>query len=36
MQVVLKKGVSTQDLRARLEDVFQDSGVAVWDCEFVS
>lgn len=36
LQVVLKKGVSTQDLRARLEDVFQDSGVAVWDCEFVS
>ena len=35
LQVVLKKGVSAQDLRARLEDVFQDSGVAVWDCEFV-
>ena len=35
LQVVLKKGVSTQDLRARLEDVFQDSGVSVWDCEFV-
>lgn len=35
LQVVLKKDVTAQDLRTRLEEVFQDSGVAVWDCEFV-
>lgn len=35
LQVVLKKDVTAQDLRDRLEEVFQDSGVAVWDCEFV-
>ncbi|MCD8336822.1 MAG: bifunctional fucokinase/L-fucose-1-P-guanylyltransferase [Lachnospiraceae bacterium] len=35
LQVVLKKGVTKDDLRARLNEVFQDSGVDVWECAFV-
>ncbi len=35
LQVILKKGVSKEMLRDRLSEVFQDSGVDVWDCEFV-
>ena len=35
LQVILKKGVSKEMLRARLLDVYQDSGVDVWDAEFV-
>jgi len=35
MQVILKKGVSKEDLRLRLREVFQDSGTAVWDSKFV-
>ncbi|MCD7813185.1 MAG: bifunctional fucokinase/L-fucose-1-P-guanylyltransferase [Lachnospiraceae bacterium] len=35
LQVVLKKGVTKDDLRARLSEVFQDSGVDVWECAFV-
>ena len=35
LQVILKKGVSKDMLRARLLDVYQDSGVDVWDAEFV-
>ncbi|MCD8013357.1 MAG: bifunctional fucokinase/L-fucose-1-P-guanylyltransferase [Lachnospiraceae bacterium] len=35
LQVVLKKGISKEDLRERLNEVFQDSGVDVWECEFV-
>ncbi len=34
LQVVLKPDVTKQQLRARLFDVFADSGVAVYDCEF--
>ncbi len=34
LQVVLKKNVSKQQLKDRLFDVFEDSGVAVYDCEF--
>lgn len=34
LQVVLKKGVSKDALRARLYEVFRDSGVDVWDCRF--
>ena len=30
-----KKGVNKEMLRARLLDVYQDSGVDVWDAEFV-
>lgn len=35
LQVVLKKGVTKNQLHTRLTDIFQDSGVDVWDCEFV-
>lgn len=35
LQVILKKGVSKERLRERLNEVFQDSGVDVWDCAFV-
>ncbi len=35
IQVILKRGVTKEQLQDRLRDVFQDSGVAVWDCEFV-
>ncbi|MCD8013262.1 MAG: bifunctional fucokinase/L-fucose-1-P-guanylyltransferase [Lachnospiraceae bacterium] len=35
LQVVLKKGISRDDLRERLNEVFQDSGVDVWECAFV-
>lgn len=34
LQVILKKGVSREMLQQRLAEVFQDSGVAVWECEF--
>ncbi len=33
LQVVLKKGITKDDLRQRLFDVFADSGVEVYDCE---
>ena len=32
LQVVLKKGVTQEDVRKRLREVFQDSGVDVWSC----
>ena len=35
LQVILKKNVSKAQLQERLREVFQDSGVAVWECEFV-
>ena len=35
LQVVLKKEVSKEQLNNRLKEVFQDSGVAVWNAEFV-
>lgn len=35
LQVILKKGVSRRQLDLRLKDVFQDTGVGVWECEFV-
>ena len=35
LQVILKKGVSREALHARLHEVFQDSGVDVWDCRLV-
>jgi len=34
LQVILKKHVSKEQLQQRLSEVFQDSGVAVWECEF--
>ncbi len=35
LQVVLKKGITKEELRNRLNEVFQDSGVDVWECAFV-
>jgi fucokinase len=35
LQVILKKGVTKQQLQKRLYSVFQDSGVDVWECAFV-
>ncbi len=35
LQVMLKKGVSKAALRERLHEIFQDSGVDVWESEFV-
>ena len=32
LQVILKKGVTKERLSARLHEVFQDSGVDVWEC----
>lgn len=34
LQVVLKKGVTPDMLRTRLKEVYQDSGVDVWQCTF--
>jgi len=36
LQVILKKGISKELLRSRIKEVFQDSGVDVWDCELLS
>lgn len=35
LQVILKKGVTKENLRVRLRGVFQDSGVDVWEGEFL-
>lgn len=35
LQVILKKGVTQEMLHQRLREVFQDSGVDVWNVEFV-
>lgn len=35
LQVILKKGATKEELSKRLEQVFQDCGVAVWECELV-
>lgn len=35
LQVILKKGATKEELSRRLEHIFQDCGVAVWDCELV-
>lgn len=35
LQVILKKGVTKEQLRHRIKTVFQDSGVDVWECEIV-
>lgn len=35
LQAVLKKGCTKADLRSRIRQVFQDSGVDVWDCELI-
>lgn len=35
LQVILKKGVSREMLKERLHEIFQDSGVDVWECELL-
>lgn len=35
LQVILKKGVEKEQVSRRLHEVFQDSGVDVWECEMV-
>ncbi len=35
LQAILKKGCTREDLRRRIYQVFQDSGIDVWDCELV-
>lgn len=35
LQVILKKGVTREDVHNRLKAVFQDSPVDVWNCELV-
>jgi fucokinase len=35
LQVILKKGITKEQLRNRIREVFQDSGVDVWDCELL-
>lgn len=35
LQVILKKGITKETLNERLYQIFQDSGVALWECEFV-
>lgn len=35
LQVILKKGVSKQDIHKRLKEVFQDNPVDVWDCQLI-
>ncbi len=35
LQVILKKGVSKQDVQNRLKEVFMDFPIDVWNCEFV-
>ena len=35
IQVILKKGVTKEQLHEHLRAVFQDSGVDVWDCELL-
>ncbi len=34
LQVIMKRGVTTEMLRARLDEIFAGSGVDVWKCEF--
>lgn len=35
LQVILKKGVSREQLQERIYSVFQESGVGVWECELL-
>lgn len=35
LQVVLKAGVTKDELKQRLEENFADCGVEIWDCEFI-
>ncbi len=35
LQVMMKKGVTREELHKRLKDVFQDNDVDVWDCTLI-
>ena len=35
LQVILRKGITKEDVHKRLKDVFQDFAVDVWPCELV-
>lgn len=35
VQVILKKGVSREMLDRKLRQIFQDSGIRVWDCRLL-
>lgn len=35
LQVILKQGISKEMLRRRLKEVFQETGVDVWECEIL-
>ncbi len=35
LQVILKKGVSRSDLKHRLEEIFQESDVTLWESSFI-
>ncbi len=35
LQMVLKRGATKEQLQARLNDVFSDTDIGVWDCELV-
>ena len=35
LQVVLKKGVRKAELQERIQSVFADTDIAMWDCELV-
>ena len=35
LQVVLRSGVTKEQLQARLKSVFSDTDIGVWDCELV-
>ena len=35
LQVIMKKGVSREQLSERLSEIFAGSGVALWDCTFI-
>ena len=35
LQVILKKGVTKEEVHNRLKEVFQDNPVDVWECEVV-
>ena len=35
LQVIMKKGVTKQQLNERLHEVFEDCGIDVWRCNFI-
>lgn len=35
LQVILKKGISSADLKIRLKETFSDTAISVWDCTLV-